>query len=64
MPEGFEGLKGRKPIVAMGASEPLAEQKMMADYFRKSQPFILSSRDNSLAIALSHVLIFHLFRRY
>ncbi|KAI1542502.1 inosine-uridine preferring nucleoside hydrolase protein [Pyrenophora tritici-repentis] len=34
-PEGFETLSARKPIVAVGAEEPLAEHKMVADFFRK-----------------------------
>jgi hypothetical protein len=34
-PEGFEALVGRKPLVAVGASEPLNEQMMVADFFRK-----------------------------
>ncbi|KAF2189787.1 nucleoside hydrolase [Zopfia rhizophila CBS 207.26] len=32
-PEGFETLKACKPIVAIGAEEPLAEQMMVADFF-------------------------------
>ncbi|KAF1956178.1 nucleoside hydrolase [Byssothecium circinans] len=32
-PEGFETLMARKPIVAVGAEEPLAEQMMVADFF-------------------------------
>ncbi|KIW06883.1 uncharacterized protein PV09_02559 [Verruconis gallopava] len=32
-PEGFELLKKMKPLVAVGADSPLAEQKRMADYF-------------------------------
>ncbi|KAJ4296744.1 hypothetical protein N0V90_006792 [Kalmusia sp. IMI 367209] len=32
-PEGFEGLAKRKPIVAVGAEEPLAEHMMVADFF-------------------------------
>ncbi|KAJ4367547.1 hypothetical protein N0V83_007131 [Neocucurbitaria cava] len=32
-PEGFETLKVRKPIVAVGAEEPLAEHMMVADFF-------------------------------
>ncbi|KAF2463367.1 nucleoside hydrolase [Lindgomyces ingoldianus] len=32
-PEGFETLVARKPIVAIGAEEPLAEQMMVADFF-------------------------------
>ncbi|ORX97058.1 Inosine/uridine-preferring nucleoside hydrolase domain-containing protein [Clohesyomyces aquaticus] len=32
-PEGFEVLMARKPIVAIGAEEPLAEQMMVADFF-------------------------------
>ncbi|KAI4660235.1 uncharacterized protein J4E78_004936 [Alternaria triticimaculans] len=32
-PEGFETLGARKPIVAVGAEEPLAEHMMVADFF-------------------------------
>ncbi|KAH8697434.1 putative nucleoside hydrolase [Talaromyces proteolyticus] len=32
-PEGFDALRARKPIVAVGAQEPLDDQKMLADYF-------------------------------
>ncbi|KAF2739856.1 nucleoside hydrolase [Polyplosphaeria fusca] len=32
-PEGFEGLKNKKPVVAVGATEPLAEQMMVADFY-------------------------------
>ncbi|KAK8196770.1 hypothetical protein M8818_006937 [Zalaria obscura] len=31
--EGFETLRKTKPLVAVGAEEPLADQRMMADYF-------------------------------
>ncbi|PSN72809.1 nucleoside hydrolase [Corynespora cassiicola Philippines] len=31
--QGFEALAARKPIIAVGAEQPLAEQKMLADYF-------------------------------
>ena len=34
--EGFEALKKCKPVVAVGAKEPLGGQTMMADYFRMS----------------------------
>ncbi|KAF1830267.1 nucleoside hydrolase [Decorospora gaudefroyi] len=32
-PQGFETLDARKPIVAVGAEEPLAEHMMVADFF-------------------------------
>ncbi|KAI9677001.1 MAG: hypothetical protein M1817_006840 [Caeruleum heppii] len=32
-PEGFEALKRTKPLVAVGADQPLEDQLMMADYF-------------------------------
>lgn len=34
--EGFEALKAFKPVVAVGAEEPLKDQMMLGDYFRKS----------------------------
>ena len=33
--QGFESLRKFKPIVAVGAERPLADQIVMADYFRK-----------------------------
>ena len=35
-PEGFETLRARKTLVAVGAEAPLAKQSIMADYFRES----------------------------
>lgn len=32
---GFESLKAHKPLVAVGSQEPLEDQKIIADYFRK-----------------------------
>lgn len=34
-PEGFEALRACPPIVAVGAEDPLEDQKMLGDYFRK-----------------------------
>ena len=34
--EGFKALKKCKPVIAVGAKEPLGGQTMMADYFRMS----------------------------
>lgn len=34
-PQGFESLRNFKPLVAVGAEKPLADQIVMADYFRK-----------------------------
>lgn len=36
-PAGFDVLRARKPIIAVGAEHPLDDQKMLADYFRKCQ---------------------------
>jgi hypothetical protein len=33
-PEGFGTLRANKPVIAVGAEEPLDDQKMLADYFR------------------------------
>ncbi|EOD43826.1 putative inosine-uridine preferring nucleoside hydrolase protein [Neofusicoccum parvum UCRNP2] len=33
LPEGFESLRAHKPLVAVGAEEPLADQIILADYF-------------------------------
>lgn len=37
-PEGFDTLNAFRPIVAVGAEEPLADQLVMADFFRKKRP--------------------------
>jgi len=34
-PLGFDTLRASKPTVAIGAEGPLAEQLVIADYFRK-----------------------------
>lgn len=34
-PEGFGTLRAFRPVVAVGAEDPLEDQKMLADYFRK-----------------------------
>ena len=35
-PQGFGSLATFRPVVVVGAEKPLADQMMMADYFRKS----------------------------
>lgn len=35
LPEGFEALRSCKPIVAVGAEEPLGDPREIAAYFRK-----------------------------
>ncbi|QGA15391.1 hypothetical protein EYB26_003049 [Talaromyces marneffei] len=32
-PEGFDTLRAQKPVIAVGAEQPLDDQKMLADYF-------------------------------
>ena len=34
--QGFESMRKFKPLVAVGAERPLADQMTMADYFRKT----------------------------
>lgn len=34
--EGFGALRASRPVVAVGAEDPLEDQKMLADYFRMS----------------------------
>lgn len=34
-PTGFSSLENSKPIIAIGADQPLADQRMLADYFRR-----------------------------
>lgn len=33
-PEGFGAMRALRPVVAVGAEDPLEDQKMLADYFR------------------------------
>lgn len=33
-PEGYGTLRASRPVVAVGAEDPLEDQKMLADYFR------------------------------
>lgn len=33
-PEGFGAMRASRPVVAVGAEDPLEDQKMLADYFR------------------------------
>lgn len=33
-PEGFHTMRATRPVVAVGADQPLESQKMLADYFR------------------------------
>lgn len=35
LPEGFGALRALRPVVAVGAEDPLDAQKMLGDYFRK-----------------------------
>lgn len=35
LPEGFEALRSCKPIVAVGAEEPLGDPREIAAYYRK-----------------------------
>ena len=35
LPQGFDALRKTKPVIAVGAKEPLGGQTMMADYYRK-----------------------------
>ena len=38
LPEGFDTMRKCKPLVAVGATEPLDGQTMMADYYRLFLP--------------------------
>lgn len=33
-PEGFGAMRACRPVIAVGAEDPLEDQKMLADYFR------------------------------
>lgn len=37
---GFDTLRKSKPLVAVGPDHPLADQMLMADFFRKDSPFV------------------------
>lgn len=43
--EGFGALKAFKPVVAVGAEEPLKSQLMLADYFRKFSAYSSSDKE-------------------
>ena len=43
-PEAYDALRAFRPIVAVGAEEPLEDQKMLADYFR----MFIAIRDESI----------------
>lgn len=45
---GFETLRRSKPLVAVGADHPLADQMLMADFFRKC--VFLTRTDNRLML--------------
>lgn len=49
---GFDALRACKPIVAVGAEEPLADQRMMADYFRTFQSTLLQMASGSSPIQM------------
>ena len=53
---GFEALRACKPIVALGAKEPLGGQGMMADYFRML--WILFSSQLFLILSCGHLHAF------
>lgn len=38
-PPGFDALRSHKPLVAVGPEHPLADQMLMADYFRERRPY-------------------------
>lgn len=42
-PEGFDTLRAHPPLVALGAEDPLDDQKMLADYFREFRHLHVSS---------------------
>ncbi|KAI4729153.1 nucleoside hydrolase [Aureobasidium sp. EXF-10728] len=44
---GFETLRASKPLVAVGAEEPLAEQLMMADFFPGGAPLSPNATETS-----------------
>lgn len=39
LPKGFDTMRICKPIVAVGAKEPLSGQTLLADYYRSFLPF-------------------------
>lgn len=45
-PEGFGSLRAHRPILAVGAEDPLEDQKMLADYFRMH--FFLTAKELTL----------------
>lgn len=53
--EGFGALHSSKPIVAVGAEEPLEDQRMLADYFRGFS--IILSLYHRMNVQLMRILI-------
>lgn len=50
LPEGFEALKSCKPIVAVGAEEPLGDPREIAAYFRKyDEPIVEAMFSESIS---------------
>lgn len=41
LPEGFEALRSCKPIVAVGAEEPLGDPREIAAYYRNSDESLI-----------------------
>lgn len=50
LPEGFEGMTKYKPLVAIGAEEPLHDRVENADYFRGSTSNIPDGARDSLPL--------------
>lgn len=40
-PQGFGAMRAFRPVVAVGAEDPLEDQKMLADYFRMPWPLMV-----------------------
>lgn len=51
-PEGFGTMRAFRPVVAVGAEDPLEDQKMLADYFRML--FCSAGNSNVLAEPISN----------
>ena len=56
LPKGFDTMRKCKPIVAVGAKEPLNGQTMLADYYRLLLPwwkFAKLTADNQQMVSMA-----------
>jgi hypothetical protein len=52
-PPGFAALQAQRPVVALGAEEPLEDQTLLSDYFREWSRDFFSHSPNYIAFLIS-----------